>query len=326
MQDFICRNICAILDYTIIVMLIGGESVGRIEVQKSETSDKFSLAFDGGNEIEAAVLGLTLSNLSFVVGKIVEEDPTELEHELMVQTFEQGSFIIDFILSIARKAQEVIPHTGIDSLDDAKKVVDVFKGMLDIKAQLKGQKPKKIEEKVQEGYIRVTTPDGTEVTAPLGSKIVINNPQVDKSISEIAQGVRLHNPDGGLRLIRDGNTTSYSRDEIQDIGIQTHNVEMSDTERISYQRIALPIKKLDLLGNGAWTFRYGKRSISASFEDKVFLKAVHEGKISYKAGDKLDVDLRIETKIAPDNTLLKESHIIEKVYGVVPAPEQQKIQ
>ena len=299
--------------------------MARIEVQKSETSDAFSLAFDGGNEIEAAVLGLTLTNLSFVVGKIVAEDPTKPEHELKVQTFEQGSFVIDLILSIARKAQEVIPNTGIDSLDDAKKVIDIFKGTLDIKALLKGQKPKKIEEKVQEGYIRVTAPDGTEVTAPLGSKIVINNPQVDKSISEIAQGVRLHNPEGGLRLIRDGNTTAYSRDEIQDIGIQTHNAEMSDTERITYQRIALPIKKLDLLGNGAWAFRYGKRSISASFEDKVFLKAVHEGKNSYKAGDKLDVDLRVETKLAPDNTPLREVYIIEKVHSVVPAPEQQSL-
>ena len=87
----------------------------------------------------------------------------------------------------------------------------------------------------------------------------------------------------------------------------------------------MPIKKPDLLGNGAWSFRYGNRNINANIEDKEFMKNVHQGKSSYKAGDKLDVELTIQTKLSPSNLPIKESYVIEKVHKLIPAEQQTEL-
>ncbi|MBR3872947.1 MAG: hypothetical protein IKJ26_02145 [Clostridia bacterium] len=288
------------------------------------SSDKFSLAFDGENEIDASLLGNALSNLSFVVSKIVDDDPSSPEYQLKVQSFSKGSFVVDLSFILVLAAQTV-SMAGISSLEDAANLFDIIVGMFDIKSKLKGEKPQEVKEDINNGHVQVIAPDGTEVVAPLGSRIVISNPAVEKSICAIAESMHLHNPNGGIRLTRGDETRNFNSEQIQDIAIPSHIPEYTNTDSIQTKRISLPIKKLDLLGNGAWNFRYGKRAISASINDPDFLKTVHEGRMSYKAGDKLDVELLIETKIAPDNTPIGETYSIEKVYGVIPAPEQQRV-
>lgn len=288
------------------------------------TMDNFSLSFEGGNEIDAALLGHALSNLSFVVSKIVEDEPSKPEHKLKVQTFTKGSFVVElsFMLMVATQTAAM---AGISSLEDAANLFNIIVGMLDIKSKLKGDKPEAVKENLNDGSVQVLAPDGTEVIAPLGSRIVITNPAVEKSVCALADSMRLHNPNGCMKLMRGNEVKSYDHGQIQDIAVPSHTPELTNTNSDQLMRIALPIKKPDLLGNGAWNFRYGKRSISASINDMDFIKNVHDGKMSYKAGDKLDVDLRVETKLAPDKTPIGETYSIEKVYGIVPAPQQIKV-
>ena len=290
-------------------------------VKQSTFSDLFSLSFEGKNEIEASVLGNTLTNLSYVVNKIVGDELSKPEYSLKIKTFKKGSFRIDFIfalLSLGATAQ----MAGISSLEQAANLFTIIVGIFDIKAKLKGEKPKEVRENINDGLVQVISPDGTEVIAPLGSSIVIRDSSVDQKMSEIAQNVRLHNPNGGIKLIRGQEQYLYDKYAINDIAETSQNTTMKNTATSREERIALPIKKPDLLGNGSWDFRYGNRVIKASINDVEFLKQVHDGKTSYKAGDKLDVSLLTDIKLSPDNTPISETYTIEKVHGILLAPEQ----
>ena len=66
-------------------------------VKQSTFSDLFSLSFEGKNEIEASVLGNTLTNLSYVVNKIVGDELSKPEYSLKIKTF-KVIFRQDFIL------------------------------------------------------------------------------------------------------------------------------------------------------------------------------------------------------------------------------------
>ena len=291
------------------------------ENNETFTTDAFSISFDGGNTIEASVLGSALSNLAFIIGKVVESEPTKPEYKLQVKTFEKGSFLIEFLFALVTFGQIAQFYT----INDAAAMINILKGMFDIKKLLKGEKPKEVKEYLEDGYVQVSAPDGTQVMAPTGSKIVISSPEVDKRISEIAQVTRIHNPDGGLKLIHGQDVFYFEKESIEDIAIPAHVPEKNNSENSNTMRVLLPIKKPDLLGNGAWSFKYGKRTINATIEDKEFMLSVHQGKSSYKAGDKLDVDLTTITKLSPSNSLLKETYIISRVYGIIPGEQQTKL-
>lgn len=296
----------------------------KTAIKEITSTDSFRFSFDGKNEIEAALLGRTLSNISFIVSQIVEDEPTKPEYSLKVKTFKKGSFCIEFGFALIALGQAT-QMAGISSLEQAANLFTIITGMLDIKSRLKGEKPKSVNEDLNNGHVQVIASDGTEVIAPLGSRIVITNPQVEKSISELAENARLHNPNGGIKLIRGQEEHVYNQEQIQDISLTTHDVEYKNTSTTREQRVALPIKKPDLLGNGAWTFKYGNRAITASINDSQFMTSVHNGTTSYKAGDKLDVDLIMDIKLSPDNTPIGETFSIEKVYGIIPSPRQTKL-
>lgn len=288
---------------------------------KIVSTDTFSVSFDGDNTIEAGVLGITLSNLSYIVNEIVEAEPTGTDCKLEVTTFEKGSFSIGFVFTLLGLTQLAQYYT----LQDASNLINVIKGMLDIKLHLKGQKPKSVKDMLEEGYVQVESPDGTEVLAPIGSKIVISNQNVDRKLSEIAQAAQIHNPNGGLKLVHGDDTYHYEKENIDEIAKTVFSQDKSNSENQQSIRVLLPVKKPVLIGDGAWTFKYGTRSISANITDKQFMDAVHQGKSSYKAGDKLDADMEIQTILSPDNQPIRETYTIEKVYGIVPATKAEQL-
>ena len=285
------------------------------------SEDTFSIAFDGDNVIEAGVLGTALSNIAYIIDKVVKNEATSEDYKLQVKTFEKGSFSIEFLFVLMTIGQ----MTQFYTLQDAANVVSVLKGMFDIKRLLKGQKPKSVKDRLEEGYVQVEAPDGTAIMAPLGSKIVIANHEVDRKVSEIAQAAKIHNPEGGLKLLHGDDEYHYEKESIEEIAKQVYVQEGTNSENQQLIRVLLPVKKPVLIGDGAWTFRYGTRSISASIADKTFIQSVHQGKSSYKAGDKLDADMSIQTILSPNNQPIREVYTIEKVYGIVPATDSEQL-
>lgn len=286
-------------------------------VTQLESSSSFSISFDGDNQMEASLLGASLSNLAFVVNQVVKDDPAGISCHLSVTSFRKGSFKV--ILSFSLFA--ALQLAGSLSIQDASMMFGILKGMFDIKKALKGEKPKAVTEDA-EGHIYVLAKDGSEVLAPLESKVVIRNPAVDKSLTGIAYAARLHNPSGGFRLIADDRQVHYNQADVQDIALPTFGADLQPREQTQELRIKLPIRKPDLLGTASWSFLYCGRSITAKITDVEFIKRVHSGKTSYKAGDCLDVSLEITTKVSAEGIATGETYTIVKVHGHVSSPEQ----
>ena len=277
----------------------------------------FSFTFEGSNEISASLLGLSLSNLSYIVHEIGQKSDSYEQCELKVSSFQKGSFEILFTTAILAAGQ----ISALYSPQDLNSIVNVLKGIFDIKQLLKGDRPRSVSPDIQSGYIHVTSPDGSSVWAPTGSNIVISNPVIDRKTSEIAQAVHQHNPSGGFRLADNTQAFSYNSQAIADIALPAYTTQ-NTSESLRSMRAALPIVKVDLLGNSSWSFKFCERTISAKICDQEFLKSVHSGQTAYKAGDMLDVCLTIITTLSPDGIPLKDAYQIDQVYGIQPSPEQ----
>ena len=283
---------------------------------KLVTSDTFSLAFEGENQIEAALLGAALSNTAFIINTALSTDASHPNLQLKVSTFEKGSFAVTFqaILTVANQISTLY------SIQDAAAVFDILKGIFDIKRALKGQRPKAITPNEAEGFIHVEAPDGSTVTAPLGSQVVILNRKVEQKVSEIGGIARLHNPNGGFRLESGSDVAYYDREAVDDIAVPVDISAPVPYEKRRQIQAVLPIRKIDLLGDTAWSFRYGNRTIMAKIEDENFLISVHKGLTAYKAGDRLRVDMTIKENYDADDTLTSITYIINQVLEVMPAP------
>ena len=281
------------------------------------TTDSFSLSFDGDNEIDAALLGLSISNVAFVVNQLASDDSTSPECKLRVSAFKEGSFEVLYCVMVVAGLQQAMGY----SLNDAALIFGILRSMFDIKKLLKGEKPVAVIENEREGTIHVTCPQGSEIIAPIGSRIIFT-PTVERKISEISEAVSLHNPDGGFRLTSGHDSVHYDHEAVQDIAKPIPITEFGPSESVHTVNVTLPIRKIDLLGAAAWSFLYGQRTIQATIADQEFLKSVHGGKLSYKAGDKLSVELTIRTKLSSDGIPIRESYTIEKVYEHIPSNAQ----
>ena len=286
----------------------------NLEESSLTSSANFTFAFEGENSIDAALLGLTLSNLSFIANTIVENDPLHPRLQFKVKAFEKGSFAVIFQSILATAGQ----LSALGYIHDASAVFEILKGIFDIKLALKGNKPKSVKENPLEGRVIIDTPDGTHVDVPAGSKVVVSRPNIDQKIVQIAQAAHLSNPNYGFRLSNGDQTFTYTSEDVEDIALP-----ICDTDLVHYEKrmsivAHLPIVKLVLVGNSAWTFRFNGRNINASISDKNFLALVHSGHISYKSGDQLTVDLLIIEKYSAYNELVGTSYRITHVHGFSP--------
>ena len=223
-----------------------------------QTTASFSFRLEGESEVRAALLAQVLLGFSDSLFLLSKEYKEYEDSHLLVSAIRPGSVEIPFV-AVMQMAQTVFPFVA----QNASTIVTTLKGMLEIKKILKGNKPKSVSEDA--GLVHVESPDGTQVTAPLGSRVVITNPRVDKAISSIGQASQLHNPSGGFWFLH-GNTEEYfSSHDAQEIALAQPFAEMTDSRSSRSIRVTLPIKSPDLLGDASWQFRFANRIIQQKY-------------------------------------------------------------
>ena len=106
-------------------------------------------------------------------------------------------------------------------------------------------------------------------------------------------------------------------DELQSMAIK-------ETLSFPIAPMILAVKRPDYLGESKWDFRHGRKAISATIEDKDWLRRFQARRVDVRPGDALRADVRIEHLYGHDNELLAERYTIVTVGGVLtvtPDPE-----
>ncbi len=118
--------------------------------QFREDIDTFKVKFEGGNSIDAELFAKTINNTIALVKACSHAINPDASLHLEIQATKEGSFevIIDLVV-------EQVKHLfTLDNISLAKDIIIFFKGCLELKSHLKGQKPESIDYKKEEATIK----------------------------------------------------------------------------------------------------------------------------------------------------------------------------
>ena len=276
--------------------------------------ETFTLGFDGGHEMDAALLGHVLTDLSIVVEELGHDSKQYDGCFIRVQAFQPGSFRVVLTgLMIVASQLHMLPPVG-----ELASIFSIIKGMFEVKRFLAGRRPQNEGVITPEGRLRLESPDGGSLDVPWPCKIVITNPKVDTSMSNVATAAIQHNPTGAMRLIGDKESRVFPAADLERIASPLGTAAEEQQVQEWEVRVRLPIRKLDLIGKSQWSFDYQGRVISAAIEDTMFLARVHNGLNAYRSGDSLDVTLKTQLTTNADGTPAGERYFITEVHN--PAP------
>ncbi len=283
---------------------------------KSEAS--YSFALYGDNQVDAELLSEVIHNFAQLTKQTVNVESPEIYIKLNVTAFRQGSFIVDF--STICEAQNLLTGILPQTVSLAKNVVETIKGFFEVKKFLNGEKPQSIEKTGTSVCIRNN--NGQVLNAPEGSIRILENAQIDNLVLNICHDVQ-SSGSNGFSLSSGSGQSIFSLDDIQSIKKPISSEREIYLKSMTIEAF-LPIKKLDIMGNSAWEFRYNDHSIRALMEDENWLQEVQTGKISFKSGDALYAQLEIimeldENKIPIDGT---EKYVVKRVLEHIHDSEQ----
>lgn len=94
---------------------------------------------------------------------------------------------------------------------------------------------------------------------------------------------------------------------------------VSEGEQTTRTLERLKIKKADFLGESKWDFKLYNRTIEAKIFDNEWLAKFHNGEITIKSGDLLEVDLQTDYVHGPAFQHTQVVHSIQKVVRVISA-------
>lgn len=258
---------------------------------KSES--KFAFHIDGDNSIDAVLLSKIIDGLAELTKIAVKQEDPEAYLKMNVTAFKNGSFEIDF--STICEIKDDLINIVKNDIPLAATLVATVKGFLEIKKLLKGNNAKEVKE-LPNNKIEVINKDNNSIIVNRASGAIFNHSSIDQIVVNISNNIYQHNPSGGFSFRSDNGSTDFNNEDLINLGkpIPYSETKMYKEETV---KIDLPIKKADVLGNSAWSFIYNNKAIVASIEDYEFLKKVHNGDISFHAGDYITAILKINFQI-----------------------------
>lgn len=166
-----------------------------------------------------------------------------------------------------------------------------------------GQEIKKIAEETDVKYLPDYAPPSPHELA-----VVTQDLSVAKSSLIDADKMLYVSPDNDPL---DFNLKAYWAPE--DLEVMT----VKETAKFENMTMNLIVKKPDYLGSSKWDFRHGTKPIFAHIHDKEWLDEFHARKVDIRPGDALRCMVTVEYFYGFDNELVKETHTVTKVGGIL---------
>jgi hypothetical protein len=280
-----------------------------MDVKLMKSEEKFALHIDGDNAIDATLLSNILKNMATLTKLAAQEVEPEAYLKMNVTAFEKGSFQIDFS-AVCELGEDLIHHAS-EVTQLASVMIGTVKGFFEIKKFLKGKKAEKIEP-VEKGKIQLTDNEGQSIVVNESSGAVINNYNIDNLVVNISNDISSNGK--GFSFNTSSGQSYYNTEDLQEI---RKPIAIEDTYcKKSTINADLLIKKADLLGNSAWSFKYNDKTIEARITDDNFLSSIKNGE-SIHAGDYITAKLEIMVDLGKDGLPLHNTakYTVLKVEG-----------
>ncbi|MDO8955113.1 MAG: hypothetical protein Q7V63_09740 [Gammaproteobacteria bacterium] len=283
----------------------------------------FSIKFAGKDEIDAALLGASLTSLYEIINGISNEIEPGTVSKLFVRAPAKGSVILDLIVGFAGVVSIV---NGFDEFQRkisqrAPSVVKVLKQIWGIKWHL-NCKPAAIVKREGDELL-VQNSAGQNSLFDAAAEIYFKDPKFDKFIVQFFSRPAI-DPNIPHIEINCGQSEPLiiKHEDFHKMATPIYEENLVESQK-EYVKTYILLKKPDFLGNSKWDFKYRTRTISATIQDKEWLAKVHSGVVkNFEANVSIPVEMLIEWDVDKNNRpiLKTRRYTILKVTGDIVIP------
>lgn len=249
-----------------------------------------------------------INSLDYIIAESVN---TKVKSKIVLDDIEKGSLIGRFWNEL------VVTEDGqIDNSPDDEKIEEYIeesraesfkflaekKHTVDDLENLKVKISEIAESKDLTDSFNYAEPD----TLKLAEAINKINDSTDK-LSE-TESFELKSPNREVKEIKSG-TTKIDVEEVENA--------LTDNEIINESEVFYLIKKPDFLGDSAWSFKHGNKSVSVKILHQEWLDNFHSGQIPVVPGDSLHVKINQTSKYNRNGYLISEKTEIIEVIDVI---------
>jgi len=249
-----------------------------------------------------------LNKLDVVLAQSVN---TAVESKIYLDDIEKGSIIGRFWNNLVisedgqidnandkEKIEEFVEESRAESLkliSENKSSVEDLKNLQDKISQI--AKDKELDE-----TLNFVEPDPVKLAKSINT---VNNACKDLTEEE---SFTLKSPNKEVKAIKAGTS---------DIDIEAVEEALAEDEYINESTQFYLIKKPDFLGDSAWNFKHGNKSITVKIADNDWLSKFHSGQIPVVPGDSLKVSVKQTSRYNTNGYLISEKLEIIEVIDVI---------
>jgi hypothetical protein len=222
---------------------------------------------------------------------------------------ERGSFVIHLILEAKGVWDQVtsfFDSEGITALNNLEGIVFGPVGIFALIKWLRGRKVKK-QERVREGYIRLTLEDGETIEVPTTVVELNNNPAVREKAREVVAPLETEGVDS---VEFRPSSQPALRVEVTDLP-SFQAAEPGEEELGTHETVmVLSIDSVVFREGNKWRLSDGENTFWADIEDEAWLARVRNGRVSFRSGDMLRCRIEV-TQVCRGDRLHTERRVLE---------------
>jgi len=292
--------------------------------RSKQSEAEFKLKFDGEpNEIDAFTLVRSLTGVTTLLEELNEELGGGTKLKISVKALDEGSFLVHlgFGPDLTQAVQTLLSSFDLETIY---KILGSLVGFFTLRKLLKGEKPKKVEEKGND-YEITTNHGNTFVMDKRTYNIYTTNPRVTDALGSTFETLSNDPSVTGFELLDEKEKKLFeaSRDDFEGMAVRSDLVE--ENKRITVVSAHLNIFKVIFEDKFKWEFYYKGNRIPAKISDPEFFKRIDSGE-RFAKGDSLDVELEIEQAYdAAANTWVNKSYRVIRVIKHIPRGTQESL-
>ena len=290
----------------------------------TKDSVQFSLRYAGpeteNHLINASELARSLLGLSSAVDTIAHGSlKAEAKAELLVSAkFRQGSAIADLVLNVVHFSPSLfagLAFTPSSARDFLSLIIDIVK----LAKLFKGQDvPESALSESQDGHVTIQYNNCT-FNSTQGAISMYGNTQVRGALHETFSPVssgKVHNVD--VLNEKGEQLETIDTEAAQYLPIPTtENAPSSST----HKNVLVTIRRVSLDDARGWSFSWDGTQFVATMRDQAFIQAVEERRYQFAHGDKLRVDIKMETNAKKASV----KWYSDQVHELIPAKEEESM-